>query len=125
MIWLKSKNQKKRKRLSQSRRNRPAQIVGITHRNRTMLIWNGDKVLDRIERQSGDIKRRTATAIADRARFLCPVKTGNLRSKIKAGPDSVEVNADYAGAVELGTAKRAAQPFVRPAIEQVKETDIL
>lgn len=90
-----------------------------------MLIWNGDKVLQRIERQSGDIKRRTATVIADRARFLCPVKTGYLRSKITAGPDSVEVNADYAGAVELGTAKRAAQPFVRPAIEQVKETDIL
>lgn len=90
-----------------------------------MLRWHGDRVLKRIERQSCTIKSRVAKAIADRARFLCPVKTGNLRSKIEARSDSVEVNADYAGVVEFGTAKRAAQPFVRPAIEQVKETDIL
>ena len=90
-----------------------------------MLKWHGDKVMNRIERQSIDIKRRTAGAIASRAKVLCPVKTGNLRSKIVAGEDSVEVNADYAGLVEFGTAKRAAQPFVRSAIEQVNQTDIL
>ena len=89
-----------------------------------MLIWNGDKILRRIETQSGDIKSQLANSIADRARSLCPVKTGALRRSIKAGPASVEVNEDYAMAVELGTAKRAARPFVRPAIEQSNENDI-
>ncbi len=90
-----------------------------------MLTWHGDKIMNRIERQSIDIKRRAAGAIADRAKVLCPVKTGNLRSKIVAGEDSVEVNADYAGLVEFGTAKRAAKPFVRPAIEQINKNDVL
>ena len=90
-----------------------------------MLIWNGDRIVKRIEAQSSVIKSRIARAIAAKARVLCPVKTGNLRSKIVAGKNSVEVNADYAGVVEFGTSKRAAQPFLRPAIEQVNKTDIL
>ena len=89
-----------------------------------MLTWHGDSVLKRIEAQAGDIKGRLAGSIADRARSLCPVKTGALRRSIKADKDTVEVSEDYAALVELGTAKRAARPFVRPAIEQSNENDI-
>lgn len=90
-----------------------------------MIIWHGDKILNRLERQAPDITGRIAQAIADKARQLCPVKTGRLQRSIKATKDTVEVTEDYAGAVEFGTAKRAAKPFVRPAIEQLKETDIV
>lgn len=90
-----------------------------------MLIWHGDGVLRKMEKDSADVKAQIANAIADRAKFLCPVKSGALRASISAGAEIVEVTEDYAGLVEFGTATRAAKPFVRPAIEQVQETDIL
>ncbi|MGW3499360.1 HK97-gp10 family putative phage morphogenesis protein [Streptomyces globisporus] len=53
--------------------------------------------------------------IAEDARRLAPVDTGHLRSSIRAEKDRVVADADYAGAVELGTQHTRAQPFLRPA----------
>jgi hypothetical protein len=49
------------------------------------------------------------------ARMLAPVETGRLRSSIRVVPQGVEAIVDYAYFVETGTAKMAAQPFLRPA----------
>ena len=59
-------------------------------------------------------------AVADEARAMCPVDTGNLQSSIavSAGSDGAEIsaNTDYAAYVEFGTWKMAAQPFLVPAL---------
>lgn len=88
------------------------------------LVWNGNKVLRQIERQTTPLVGRISERIADRARQLVPVKSGKLKQSIRATNDGVEVGEDYAAAVELGTATRAARPFLRPAIEQFNEQDL-
>ena len=64
-----------------------------------------------------------AEEIAKHAQRLAPVRTGFLRSKIrarktKAKGATVEALAPYSGYVEFGTYKMPAQPFLRPAIDQ-------
>ena len=69
---------------------------------------------------------RTAKKVADYAagvaEQLVPVDTGYLQSTIHAeqeGDDAVVmVDADYAGFVEFGTYKMAAQPYLYPAVMQ-------
>jgi len=63
-----------------------------------------------------------AERVADIARGLAPVDTGFMRDNIKAVHLSkysqVVANARYSGYVEFGTYKMAAQPFMRPAVQQ-------
>ena len=63
-----------------------------------------------------------AEIIVKYSKKLTPVDTGNLRDsqkvvKTKEGAE-IQVNADYAFAVEFGTSKMEAQPFLRPAIDK-------
>lgn len=67
-----------------------------------------------------------AIDVQNRARSLCPVKTGRLRSSIShtSGRDAkgvyvdVGTNVQYAGHVEFGTRYMAAQPYLRPAMAE-------
>lgn len=62
------------------------------------------------------------------AKDLCPVDTGNLRNSIthtvdeKNGAAYIGTNVEYGPYVELGTAKQAAQPFLKPAASDYGET---
>ncbi len=80
--------------------------------------------------------------IADSARSMCPVDTGNLRASITVDVQQVAfqsitgtvfATADYADYVEFGTGRRGdpivphtdkpgmiAQPFMRPAFDENK-----
>lgn len=58
-----------------------------------------------------------------------PVKTGNLKASIKAGPVTgggahlkveIKTEVDYASYVELGTSKMSARPFMRPGFNAAK-----
>lgn len=53
------------------------------------------------------------------AKRLCPVDTGRLRNSITHTTDGKDVyigtNVEYAKVVELGTWKRKAKPYLRPA----------
>lgn len=64
--------------------------------------------------------RAAGEAVAEEARAMCPVDTGNLRGSIavSAGDDGAQISADadYAAYVEFGTWKMAAQPFLVPAL---------
>lgn len=65
----------------------------------------------------GDAKRRA------------PVDTGNLRNSIRAEQVSdteatVGTPVDYAIYPEFGTSRQAAQPYLRPALEQNRQTII-
>lgn len=66
-----------------------------------------------------------ANIILDRAQQLCPVDTGNLQKSgfIQAeGDDNLLIGfeAEYASFVEMGTYKMAAQPFLRPAFDEMQ-----
>ena len=67
-----------------------------------------------------------AEAVADTARGMCPVRTGQLRSSISTSSsgESAQVfaDADYAIFVELGTYKMAAQPFLVPALSAAESS---
>jgi len=63
--------------------------------------------------------------VQNRARELCPVDTGRLRSSIQTSGlqrdgrgayIKVGTNVFYAGFVEFGTSRMPAQPYLRPAL---------
>jgi len=47
-----------------------------------------------------------------------PVKTGFLRDSHEIVGTELRVNAEYAAAVEYGTVNMAAQPYLRPALDE-------
>jgi HK97 gp10 family phage protein len=62
------------------------------------------------------------------AKMMAPYRTGDLRGSIQSTVDFlpgrrvaafIGSTLDYAGYVELGTSKMAAQPYLRPALAQV------
>lgn len=88
------------------------------------LVWHGDRVYRGIANRAAPITGRIAEVIAERARQNAPVKSGKLKRSIHADGNSVIADAEHASAVELGTARRAAQPFMRPATKQFDESDL-
>ena len=68
-------------------------------------------------------------AVAQDARTLCPVQTGRLQGSIAVrvkedgAAGEVVAGAPYAACVELGTADRAAHPFLYPAFA-ARRTDM-
>jgi HK97 gp10 family phage protein len=71
-----------------------------------------------------DLQPGAAIILAE-AQQLCPVDTGFLRDSafMQVSGDDVEIGfeADYASYVEFGTYKMAAQPYLRPAFDNVEE----
>ena len=63
--------------------------------------------------------------VTEEMKNLCPVDTGALQESIDylvSGTDlTFEATEDYAGFVEYGTSKMAAQPFMTPAYDQERE----
>ncbi len=88
------------------------------------LIWHGEKVARRIAGDTPAITRKIAEVIARAARRIVVVKSGKLKRNIRATDTGVEAATDYAAEVELGTATRAARPYMRPAIEQFSQSDL-
>lgn len=58
--------------------------------------------------------------VVTEAKANCPVDTGNLRASINkqvsGNTCTVGTNCEYAGYVEFGTYKMAAQPYLVPAL---------
>jgi HK97 gp10 family phage protein len=74
-----------------------------------------------------------AIRIAERARDFAPVRTGRLLLSIHTTgvgtleepdeaftPVGIVADAPYAGYVEGGTSKMAAQPFMQPALDEIR-----
>jgi HK97 gp10 family phage protein len=88
--------------------------------------------LHRIERELpqkiADELNDAASAMADLARQLAPVKTGFMHDHISQKEEAsaahlrstVESEADYSLYVEYGTVNMDAQPFFTPAFESAK-----
>ena len=99
--------------------------------------WNGSTVLRKTDLLNTKLIKLVAATISRRAKQFCPVKTGTLRRSIRhkvtteeavviAGRVSPGVGSPvkYAGFVELGTHKQAAQPYLRPAVESFSTLDL-
>ena len=82
--------------------------------------------LDRIAEMDGiEAAYDAARVIAEKASALAPVDTGFLSQNIYAEmtPDGGAVisEAPYTMHVEFGTSRMAAQPFLRPAMDEYTE----
>ncbi len=109
----------------------------------TLKDWAPAVITAEIEKKAMDGLEKVCEQIADRARSLCPVDTGALKSTIRvrrlkgdpyldvrvyagsrvAGGGSkkgADRGAFYAHMVEYGTVKMAKKPFLRPALDSVK-----
>lgn len=67
--------------------------------------------------------------VESKAKVNCPVDTGRLRNSIThalASDTEVRVGAhtDYAAFVELGTSRRGATPYLKPAVESISDSEI-
>jgi HK97 gp10 family phage protein len=83
------------------------------------IVMNGDWQLI-VDKASTDMLRRLAEAVKSDAKAGCPVDTGKLResidSEVEGDTARIGSNVPYAGYVEEGTRKMAAQPYLRPAL---------
>lgn len=89
--------------------------------------WYGKAVLEQAKKDTLELVEKKAAQVEKDAKELAPVATGALRDSITSEVDKDELTArigsdlDYALAVELGTARRAAKPYLRPALEKAKD----
>lgn len=107
------------------------------------LTWHGDKLKLAIKDATPDALFEGADLLAKAAASKAPRRTGELadsgyaasenrstysggsqrRKEIKPQPGTAVAafSAFYARFVELGTRKRAARPFLRPAFDELKD----
>ena len=67
--------------------------------------------------------------VESKAKTNCPVDTGRLRNSITHAMVSntqvkIGAHTDYAAFVELGTSRRKATPYLKPAAESLSNRDI-
>ena len=70
-------------------------------------------IANNIENNFADIIGQGAQTVCESAKSLCPVDTGRLQSSINVQPGG---NTAGILAVEFGTSKMAAQPYLVPAL---------
>lgn len=95
-----------------------AGLVVIRENNAKMIAQAMDSALARALEMIG-------LAAEGYAKRLCPVDTGRLRNSITHNQvdDSVYIgtNVEYGPYVELGTSKKDARPFLKPAAQDHKD----
>lgn len=74
--------------------------------------------------------KKAGEEIAEKARSLAPVGSGELQSSIHSdllSETSVQIaaDADYAAVVEFGSTKQAAQPFLMPPLDRKQVMDAI
>lgn len=89
----------------------------------TVNADNTEQILNAIDQAKARALEKIGLAAEGFAKRLCPVDTGRLRNSIThtvdVGFDSVYIgtNVEYAQAVEMGTRKQKAQPYLKPAAQ--------
>jgi len=96
-----------------------------------MTVTGSDTLRRNLARLAGAERRQAQTdgleagarIVETHSKLLCPVDTGFLRNSIQV--DSVTAteaiiapHTEYAEHVEFGTERQAAQPYMRPAIDE-------
>lgn len=82
-------------------------------------------ILKNIKKNKDDALAQVGERTVKRAKELAAVDTGEMRDKINYEIDRgvlyVKADADHSSFVEYGTVKMAAQPFMTPAIREVRQ----
>lgn len=92
------------------------------------IIDNTDEILKELQKQQTSLVAQGAALIQSESRLRVPVITGNLRNSIITEvfvEDGLAVSetgptAEYAEAVELGTNRREAKPYMEPGFQAAK-----
>lgn len=95
------------------------------------IKWDQKTLDELLESPDGAVGRyavKICVKVVNHAKKLCAVDTGRLRSSItyeigESGGElaaRVGTNVEYAPYVEFGTRRMRAQPFLRPAIDSVR-----
>jgi len=79
-----------------------------------------------VRKSCGDVVRKASLDVEADAKVRAPVDTGALKASIAAkmiGPLTAEIvcGVEYGIFQELGSYKMAAQPFLTPAVEAIRE----
>ncbi|MFP3357583.1 HK97 gp10 family phage protein [Planococcus sp. SIMBA_143] len=86
-----------------------------------------NSLTDEIESDVKELVKKTAYQTEGAAKNLTPVDTGRLRRSISTKTENgglsatVSTNVEYAMAVEYGTSKQPAQPYMTPAYVKYKK----
>lgn len=96
-----------------------------------MTVRGGDELRRNLERLAGNERRQAQAAgleagariVETHSKLACPVDTGFLRNSIQVDAVTpleaiVAPHTDYAEHVEFGTERMAAQPYMRPALDE-------
>lgn len=85
-----------------------------------------DALPDAVRRGAERATSNETEELAAAMRGNAPVDTGELVDSIHAETSGSEgqvvVDADHAGPVEFGTSTTPAQPYIEPAVEQVRQS---
>lgn len=95
-----------------------------------LIIFDPEAIVELFEGEDGEVAKgmaRIAIKCETRAKRKCPVDTGRLRASVTGTIQRedgeivgyVGSDVEYAIYVELGTEHMAAQPYLRPAINEV------
>jgi len=97
----------------------------------SMTVRGSSELRRNLNRLRGNERRQAqqdgldagARIVETHAKVYCPVDTGTLRNSImvdEVTPDKAVIapHTDYAEHVEFGTSRMAAQPYMRPALDQ-------
>lgn len=93
----------------------------------TVKILSNRRAVDALTMtRVGQLLGKLAYDIEAWAKIYAPVDTGFLEGSIQAAQESqlswlVKAGASYAAYVELGTKNAGAQPYLVPAVQQVKQ----
>lgn len=93
-------------------------------KSKVELVSNFKKFEQILEDATKKALLEAGSTMKAEAERLVPVDTGNLRSSInfevdsKTGELTLYAEETYAAAVEFGTSKQKAQPFLQPAFEK-------
>lgn len=106
------------------RRAAVGDITSAIELDATAFVADLSAHLQKLEVRTEQQLTRTGVQVQNKARSLCPVDTGRLRSSIfmRSGRDGkgfyVEIgtNVSYAAYVEFGTTRMRARPFLLPAV---------
>lgn len=87
-------------------------------------------VLEMLEQRATAAMERCGAEMERHAKQLAPVDTGRLRNSITHETEAtggkftaiVGTNVEYGPAIELGTSKMAAQPYLKPAATDHTDT---
>ena len=97
----------------------------------SMTVRGGEQLTRNLRRLAGNERRQAqhdgleagARVVEAYAKITAPIDTGALRNSIQVDEVTpvqaiIAPHTDYAEYVEFGTSRMAAQPYMRPALDQ-------